>query len=290
MAVIRTWLVENAPADAIVSVNEIKGCTPVIVMEIQAAPAATTVRESRTTPWEQAGIDTALLQGHLDERSEMTGLRNGLGPWTVVAEGDRAVTSPSPTTRSAVHPMPSRPSSTPAGVCRCRSWLPQVSPRWPTAATDDIPAPPSKSMSRHLARQAISPAPWLQVALGESCKAFFGRGSGSGLQCPWPQRVPPFAHRQQGVDVCSRGAQRQRQPRLTRIIRPDGGVAEGGGFEPPGPAKARWFSRPVQSSALPSLRQQRYSVVATSMRSWFQSWAALSALSARLINAATSKA
>lgn len=35
-------------------------------------------------------------------------------------------------------------------------------------------------------------------------------------------------------------------------------LAEGGGFEPPGPVKARWFSRPVQSSALPSLRRPRY--------------------------------
>ena len=34
-------------------------------------------------------------------------------------------------------------------------------------------------------------------------------------------------------------------------------LAEGGGFEPPGPVKARWFSRPVQSSALPSLRGPR---------------------------------
>ena len=31
-------------------------------------------------------------------------------------------------------------------------------------------------------------------------------------------------------------------------------LAERGGFEPPGPAKAQWFSRPSHSSALPSLR------------------------------------
>ena len=37
-------------------------------------------------------------------------------------------------------------------------------------------------------------------------------------------------------------------------------MAEGGGFEPPGPVKARWFSRPVQSSALPSLRKRGYGV------------------------------
>lgn len=35
-------------------------------------------------------------------------------------------------------------------------------------------------------------------------------------------------------------------------------VAEGGGFEPPGPVKARRFSRPVHSSALPSFRRPSY--------------------------------
>ena len=35
-------------------------------------------------------------------------------------------------------------------------------------------------------------------------------------------------------------------------------LAEGGGFEPPGPVKAHWFSRPTQSSALPSFRQRLY--------------------------------
>lgn len=35
-------------------------------------------------------------------------------------------------------------------------------------------------------------------------------------------------------------------------------LAEGGGFEPPGPVRALWFSRPTQSSALPSFRYVRY--------------------------------
>jgi len=33
--------------------------------------------------------DTALLYGHLDKQPEMTGWREGLGPWTPVLEGDR---------------------------------------------------------------------------------------------------------------------------------------------------------------------------------------------------------
>ncbi len=35
-------------------------------------------------------------------------------------------------------------------------------------------------------------------------------------------------------------------------------LAEGGGFDPPGPVKARRFSRPVHSSALPSFRRPSY--------------------------------
>ena len=33
--------------------------------------------------------DTVLLYGHLDKQPEMTGWRDGLGPWTPVVEGDR---------------------------------------------------------------------------------------------------------------------------------------------------------------------------------------------------------
>ena len=35
-------------------------------------------------------------------------------------------------------------------------------------------------------------------------------------------------------------------------------LAEGAGFEPAGPARAHWFSRPAHSSALPSLRGRGY--------------------------------
>ena len=40
-----------------------------------------------------------------------------------------------------------------------------------------------------------------------------------------------------------------------RVLNQGHPVAEGGGFEPPGPRKALRLSRPLQSSALPSLRR-----------------------------------
>jgi len=73
---IRAWLADHAPADATVTVNEIEGRTPVVVVDVPASPGV-----------ERA--DTVLLYGHLDKQPEMTGWREGLGPWTPVLEGDR---------------------------------------------------------------------------------------------------------------------------------------------------------------------------------------------------------
>jgi len=73
---IRRWLADNAPDDATVIVNEIKGRTPVVVVDVPASPGV-----ERT--------DTVLLYGHLDKQPEMTGWREGLGPWSPVLEGDR---------------------------------------------------------------------------------------------------------------------------------------------------------------------------------------------------------
>src|SRR5262245_9357082 len=55
-----------------VEVVRLKGRTPVIAMEIPGS-----------------GEDTVLLYGHLDKQPEMTGWREGLGPWTPKLEGDR---------------------------------------------------------------------------------------------------------------------------------------------------------------------------------------------------------
>jgi acetylornithine deacetylase/succinyl-diaminopimelate desuccinylase-like protein len=59
-----------------VEVVELPGRSPMIVMEIPATQGA-------------SATDTVLLYGHLDKQPEMTGWRDGLGPWTPVREGDR---------------------------------------------------------------------------------------------------------------------------------------------------------------------------------------------------------
>lgn len=79
---IRQWLVDNAPASATVSVNEIEGRTPVVVVVVPAS------ERSADSP-ETASSDTVLLYGHLDKQPEMDGWHDGLGPWTPVLRGDR---------------------------------------------------------------------------------------------------------------------------------------------------------------------------------------------------------
>jgi acetylornithine deacetylase/succinyl-diaminopimelate desuccinylase-like protein len=51
---------------------ELPGRTPLLFMELPGQ-----------------GTDTVLLYGHLDKQPEMTGWRDGLGPWTPKREGDR---------------------------------------------------------------------------------------------------------------------------------------------------------------------------------------------------------
>ncbi len=73
---IRAWCSEHAPDNASVEVHEVEGRTPVVVIDVPASPGI-----ERT--------DTVLLYGHLDKQPEMTGWREGLGPWTPVIENDR---------------------------------------------------------------------------------------------------------------------------------------------------------------------------------------------------------
>lgn len=73
---VHSWCSANAPEDAEVVVHEIAGRTPVITIEVPAF--GDPVSES-----------TVLLYGHLDKQPEMSGWREGLGPWTPVLEGDR---------------------------------------------------------------------------------------------------------------------------------------------------------------------------------------------------------
>ena len=59
-----------------VEVHELEGRTPVVLVEVPA--------HGDGDP-----DDTVLLYGHLDKQPELTGWREGLGPWTPVLDGDR---------------------------------------------------------------------------------------------------------------------------------------------------------------------------------------------------------
>ncbi len=61
---------------ATVEVIELAGRTPVVLVEVPAHGAGDP-------------NDTVLFYGHLDKQPELTGWREGLGPWTPVLEGDR---------------------------------------------------------------------------------------------------------------------------------------------------------------------------------------------------------
>ena len=73
---VRAWCAARSIAGLTVEVHELPGRSPVILMEVP--PFGTGSPD-----------DTVLLYGHLDKQPEMTGWREGLGPWTPVIEGDR---------------------------------------------------------------------------------------------------------------------------------------------------------------------------------------------------------
>ena len=70
------WCRSRALPGATVEVHELAGRTPVVLVEVPAHGAGDP-------------DDTVLLYGHLDKQPELTGWREGLGPWTPVLEGDR---------------------------------------------------------------------------------------------------------------------------------------------------------------------------------------------------------
>jgi acetylornithine deacetylase/succinyl-diaminopimelate desuccinylase-like protein len=69
------WATQQLPADARLEVVRLGERTPVIFIEVPGTGG-------------QEG-ETVLLYGHLDKQPEMTGWREGLGPWTPVREGDK---------------------------------------------------------------------------------------------------------------------------------------------------------------------------------------------------------
>jgi acetylornithine deacetylase/succinyl-diaminopimelate desuccinylase-like protein len=68
------WARKQLPDGATLEVVRLGDRTPVIYIDVPG-----TAREG----------DTVLLYGHLDKQPEMTGWREGLGPWTPVMEGER---------------------------------------------------------------------------------------------------------------------------------------------------------------------------------------------------------
>jgi acetylornithine deacetylase/succinyl-diaminopimelate desuccinylase-like protein len=69
------WARKQLPEGATLEVVRLGDRTPVIFMDIPATGG-------------RSG-DTVLLYGHLDKQPEMTGWRDGLGPWTPVLDGDK---------------------------------------------------------------------------------------------------------------------------------------------------------------------------------------------------------
>ena len=73
---VRDWCARRTIAGLTVDVHDLPGLTPVIVIEVPAFGGG-------------SDADTVLLYGHLDKQPEMTGWREGLGPWTPVIEGPK---------------------------------------------------------------------------------------------------------------------------------------------------------------------------------------------------------
>ena len=69
---VTAWMRARPIEGLTVSVERLDGRTPVILAEVPGD-----------------GDGTVVLYGHLDKQPEMTGWRDGLGPWTPVRDGDR---------------------------------------------------------------------------------------------------------------------------------------------------------------------------------------------------------
>ena len=74
----RAWAEARDRPGATVEVVELAGRTPVLLIDVPGTSGAG-----------GPAADTVLLYGHLDKQPEMTGWREGLGPWTPVRDGDR---------------------------------------------------------------------------------------------------------------------------------------------------------------------------------------------------------
>ncbi len=76
VALVAGWCRDRDLPGASVEVHELPGRTPVVLVDVPPAGGGDP-------------DDTVLLYGHLDKQPELTGWREGLGPWTPAIEGDR---------------------------------------------------------------------------------------------------------------------------------------------------------------------------------------------------------
>jgi acetylornithine deacetylase/succinyl-diaminopimelate desuccinylase-like protein len=72
VALYEAWAREHAPAGSKVEVIRLPDRTPLLYIDVPGTDG-----------------DPVLMYGHLDKQPEMTGWREGLGPWNPVREGDR---------------------------------------------------------------------------------------------------------------------------------------------------------------------------------------------------------
>ena len=77
---VSAWMESRPVAGMRVEVQRLPGRTPLIVAEVEPFGVASTPGD---------GDATVVLYGHLDKQPEMSGWRDGLGPWTPVRDGDR---------------------------------------------------------------------------------------------------------------------------------------------------------------------------------------------------------
>lgn len=76
VGLIHDWCAGRSVDGMTVETLRLDGRTPIVLCEIPATQSS-------------LAEDTVLLYGHLDKQPEMTGWRDGLGPWTPVLDGDR---------------------------------------------------------------------------------------------------------------------------------------------------------------------------------------------------------
>lgn len=90
---IETWC-RAQPIDGLkVEVVRLPGRSPLLFMDIPASPPSVGASASSSSEGAPAvdgsSEDTVMLYGHFDKQPEMTGWREGLGPWIPVREGDK---------------------------------------------------------------------------------------------------------------------------------------------------------------------------------------------------------